>query len=246
MHFPVYVLHVKTGFEDRERSIQRQFAELKIPFEWVLDFDIDDIDENVLERYRNPERHLRPDEISCCLKHLSAWDRIARAGEGGGLVLEDDVLLDGKRFETILHRALDELRRRHGASGCICLGDGCALHVPWTKTRRGTYLYPADLMRASDSYWIDQDTAVALKHWVDAHGFTLPADHLIETILRELSRPLFWLEPTVVHQGSHSGVFKSMIQLNDDGFLKKRHEFWVKKIRRKYIYPLLGIDPRRR
>jgi predicted transcriptional regulator len=49
-----------------------------------------------------------------------------------------------------------------------------------------------------------------------------------------------------VHQGSHSGVFKSMIQLNDDGFLKKRHEFWVKKIRRKYIYPLLGIDPRRR
>lgn len=246
MNFPVFVLHVKTGFEDRERSIQRQFDDLRIPFQWILDFDIDDIDERVLARYRHPERHLRPDEISCCLKHRAAWERIDESGAEGGLVLEDDVLLDAGNFEATLASALDEFRRLHAASGCICLGDGCALHVPWTKTRRGTYLYPADLMRASDSYWIDRPTAVALKRWVDARGLTLPADHLIETILKELGIPLFWMEPTIVHQGSHSGVFRSMIQLNDEGLLKKKHEFWIKKIRRKYIYPLLGIDPRHR
>ncbi len=243
---PAYVLHVKTGFEDREESIRRQFEALGIAFEWVLDFDIPEIDPAVLARFGNPQHRLRPDEISCCLKHRAAWERIIHSGAGAGLVLEDDVLLDRHAFGRILALALDELGRRHGASGCICLGDGCALHVPWTRTRRGTLLYPAGLMRASDSYWIDRRSAAALRARVDARGFCLPADHLIGTLLQELGIPLFWLEPTIVHQGSHSGVFKSTIQRDDEGLLNKHLEFWIKKIRRKYIYPLLGIDPRYR
>ena len=36
LNYPCYVLHVKKGYEDRERSIAAQFAELGQPFEWLL------------------------------------------------------------------------------------------------------------------------------------------------------------------------------------------------------------------
>ena len=244
MDDPVYVLHVKKGFEDREQSIRRQFAALQTHFEWVLEFDIPEIDAGILDRYRNPQDHLRIEEISCCLKHLSAWGRIAHSEAEGGLILEDDALLDTRRFGRLLDLAIAEFKRLHAGTGCICLGDGCAMHVPWTRKKRGTYLYRAGQMRAADSYWISRQTAALLHRRVEANGFTLPADHLITAMLKELEVPLFWLEPTIVTQGSHCGVFNSIIQLNDIGFINKKYEFLIKKIRRKYIYPLLGIDPR--
>jgi len=244
MKFPVYVIHVRTGADDREESIIRQFGGLNIPFEWVLDYDICEINGQILNKYKNPEKNLRLDEISCCLKHKSAWEKIGESHSDGGLIFEDDVILDKRDFFSHFNIAIEEFAGLGSDVGCICIGDGCAMHVPWTKTRRGIHIYPAGQMRAADSYWISRKAARLLNHWVDDHGFSLPADHLLTKSLNNLGVPIFWLEPTIVRQGSHDGVFKSTIQLNDEGILHKKYEFLIKKIRRKYIYPLFGIDPR--
>ena len=93
MDYPSYVLHVKKGFEDREKSIIEQFAKLGMPFEWILDFDIPEITEGVLTKYKYHGSLLRDTELSCCLKHITAWGKIASGNHSGGFIFEDDALI---------------------------------------------------------------------------------------------------------------------------------------------------------
>lgn len=238
-----YVLHVKQGYEERARNINKQFARLGLDLRWILEHDIPEISPDTLQAYRY-HGSLRPQEISCCLKHISVWEQIAHAPEAGGIVFEDDVLLDLHNFLPVSKAALAEFRAtRPGQPGCICFGDGCALYVPWTKKQPGRMLYPAEYVRAADSYWLSRETAARMVDWVRSHGFARPADHLIDQICAKLAIPIFWTDPTVVSQGTHIGRFQSGIQTQEHcpKMIKKIEWLW-KKTRRKYLYPLLGMD----
>lgn len=245
MDNPCYVIHVKKGYEERERSVVEQFAALGLDFQWVLDHDIPDLTPEILSRYGYHGTKLRPAEISCSLKHLAAWERIAAADRPGGFVFEDDVLLDLTKFKAVAAAALAEFAAGGGGAGYLSLGDGCALYVPWTKLRRGHYLYPAEQVRATDSYYLTREAARRMLEAVGREGFYLPADHLINRLCHQLAVPILWLSPTVVSQGSHTGHFASQIQDWDRGELKEKVKWLVKKFRRKYLYPLLGEDPRK-
>lgn len=245
MAHPCYVIHVKKGYEERERSIVAQFAALGLAFDWVLDHDIPDLSPEVLARQGYRGGKLRPAEISCSLKHIAAWERIAAADSPGAFVFEDDVLLDLGRFQAVTAAALAEFAAGGGGAGYLSLGDGCALYVPWTKQRRGQYLYPAEQVRATDSYYLTRAAARLMLATVRREGFFLPADHLINRLCHQLAIPILWLAPTVVSQGSHTGRFASQIQSWDRGELKEKVKWLIKKCRRKYLYPLLGDDQRR-
>jgi glycosyl transferase family 25 len=238
-----YIIHVKKGFEQREKSIIDQFAALDLPFEWVLEHDKNELTDDILAAYKYSGA-LKGEEISCSLKHIAAWEKIASGRPDAGFVFEDDVLINRKKFKPFIEEALAEFHRAWKDCGCISLGDGMALHVPWTKRKKGRRLYRADHIRAADSYWINKETARRRVEWVKDNGFTLPADHLINTIDARLNIPILWLEPTVVSQGSHTGLFPSSIQAQDRGTMGDRIEWMVKKFRRKYLFPLLGIDLR--
>ena len=245
MDYQCYVLHVKRGYEDREASIIHQFKRLGLEFEWVLEHDKDELDPAVLDVYGYWQTDMPPEAISCSLKHIAAWERIAAGQAAGGLVLEDDVLIDVQHFETVVHDCLAELQRDWLGRGCICFGDGGALYVPWTKIKKGRRLYRAEFARMGDSYWIDRQTAVMRLDWLRQNGFTKPADHLIDTIDRALGLPILWSVPTVVSQGSHTGLFRSSIQRKEKTGWWKRLEWILKVTRRKYLYPLLGKDLRK-
>ena len=212
-------------------------------FEWVLEHDKHELPPEVLDRY-GYHGDLPPEAISCSMKHIAAWERIAAGKEAGGLVLEDDALIDVARFETIVGACLEELQRAWGGRGCICFGNGCAMFVPWTQLKKGQHLYRARVVRATDSYWIDRQTASQRLAWIARNGFFQPADHLIDTIDADLGSPILWSEPTIVTQGSHIGLFGSSIQLADTTGWWKRLEWTLKVARRKYLYPLLGKDLR--
>jgi len=238
-----YVLHVKKGYEDREESIKRQFADLGMEFEWILDFDVPELDDETLKHYGYHGTELSMAEISCSMKHIAAWKKIAADGPPGGFVFEDDIILSA-RFGKIVPNALAELERNHGGRACMSLGDGCAMFVPWTKTSKNRLLYPAEQVRAADSYYLSADAAVEMVKYVRKKGFFLPADHLINRLCHELAIPILWLAPTIVSQGSHTGRFRSALQTWDKGGLKERLKWLTKKFRRKYLYPLLGRDER--
>ncbi|NTV14348.1 MAG: glycosyltransferase family 25 protein [Desulfobulbaceae bacterium] len=245
MDYHCYVVHVKKGYEERERSIVEQFARLGLEFEWLLDYDIPDLTPELLRRYGYQGNKLRPAEISCSLKHIAAWERIAASARPGALVFEDDVLLDRRRFQAVAAAAIAEFSAGSEAAGYLSLGDGCALYVPWTKLRRGRYLYQAEQVRATDSYFLTRTAAVRMLELVGREGFYLPADHLINRLCHQLSIPILWVSPTVVSQGSHTGRFASQIQTWDRGEFKEKVKWLLKKFRRKYLYPLRGEDPRR-
>ncbi len=238
-----YVIHVRKGYEDREESIKRQFSALGLEFEWILDFDIPELDRDTLESYGYTGKRLNPAEISCSMKHIRAWERIAADKGAGGFVFEDDVIIAAS-ITTTAAAALRELESRHNGRGYISLGDGCAMFVPWTKREKGRLLYPAEQVRATDSYFLSREAAAGMIDHIGKNGFFLPADHLINHLCHCLAIPILWLEPTVVTQGSHTGRFRSTIQPWDRGGLKEKLKWRIKKFRRKYIYPLLGRDER--
>ena len=73
-----YVLHVKKGFEDREKSIIEQFSRLGMSFEQILDYDKEEINPGFLETYKYGG-NFNIEAIFCALKHISAWEQIAQA-----------------------------------------------------------------------------------------------------------------------------------------------------------------------
>ncbi len=244
MESPCYVLHVKKGFEERELSICSQFSRLGQPFAWLTDYDIDEINPEVLRRFGYHGSALRPSEISCCLKHISAWERIAAGEAEGALVFEDDILIDLSRFKQVTAAAISEFHRQNEALGYLSLGDGCCMYVPWPQLRPGRFLYPAQVVRAADSYFLTRTAARLMLDLLGRDGFSLPADHLINRFCHELAIPIFWVEPTVVSQGSHTGRFASSLKSSDRGGGKEKLKWIVKKFRRKYLYPIFGVDLR--
>lgn len=241
MKYSTYVLHVKKGYEEREKSILEQFSILDQPFEWILEHDKTDITPEILDKYQY-SGDFNIEAVSCSLKHICVWERIAQGDHDGAFVFEDDVLIDLDRFKQVSRKALAEYHERWPGCGYISLGSGCALYVPWTKKRKNTLLYPAGYVRATDSYWINRETAQKMVQWIGENGFAKPADHLIDQVCSELNIPIFWLEPTLVNQGSHTGLFASSIQTLERGKLFDRLEWKIKIFRRKYLYPLIGKD----
>jgi len=244
LNYPCYVLHVKKGYEDRERSIVSQFAALDQPFEWLLDYDIPDLTPEIVAHYGYNGIKLRPSEISCSLKHITAWERLVASSAQGGIVFEDDVILDQRQFVNVAVEAIVEFASG-GDVGCLSLGDGYGLYVPWTKLQRGRYLYPAEQVRGGDCYFLTRSAAAMMLDLVGREGFYLPADHLINRLCHQLDIPIFWVAPTLAKQGSHTGLFSSMIQTEVRGGLKGKLFWAIKKFRRKFIYPLLGVDQRK-
>lgn len=245
MEYKCYVLHVKKGYEDREKSIIDQFSRIGIPFEWVLDHDREEITPDLLAKYQY-KGDMTLAEISCSLKHIRAWELIAQGNAPGGIVFEDDCLIDIDKFQTICRNFLREYHANCPGCGYVSLGSGSTLYVPWTKKQKNKLLYLAEYTRTADAYWINLETAVKMVQWIKGNGIDRPADHLIDRITIDLNIPIFWLAPTLVDQGSHTGVFRSSIQRMGQGKVIDRLMWLIKLVRRKYLYPLLGIDLRKK
>lgn len=241
MEATCFILHVKKGFEKREKSITEQFSMLDMPFEWILDHDKHEITYKVLQQYKY-SGSLKKEAISCSLKHIKAWEMIAKKNCKGAFVFEDDVLINIKKFKKVTQKAFGEFNEKRKKFAYISLGSGCALYVPWTNKKKNKALYPAEHVRATDSYWITRQTAQKMVQWIEENGFWLPADHLIDRICTEMNIPILWLEPTIVNQGSHTGLFQSSIQNLERGRFTDKIGWKVKILRRKYLYPLMGID----
>ncbi len=239
-----YVLHVKKGFEERGKSIVEQFSRLDMHFEWILDHDKDEITPQILKKYKY-SGNLKKEEISCSLKHICAWEQIVSGKNDEAIVFEDDVFIDKKNFKLVIQQAVEEFHTKWQGYGYISLGSGCALYVPWTKKQKNKRLYLAEQVRAADSYWISKKTAGMMLQWIEKNGFSLPADHLIDKICSQLKIPILWLDPTIVNQGSHTGLFSSSIQNLERGKFTDRMGWKIKIFRRKYLYPLMGIDLRK-
>ena len=210
---PVLVAHVKHGFEDRRRSIERQFRDLGIPFEFMLDGDIPDIDAEMSARWFDPRFPLGPAQ-SCACKHLLMYERIVKAGWEGALILEDDIfLLEG--FAPAFEASLQELRRQDGAVlGAAWISYENTGHVvpPRQEMKQGQMLYRSTTTRCTGAYYIGFAAASALLHEASTRKVDKPIDCWVEDMVPILPDRLqiYWCHPAIAEQGSMNGRFDSM------------------------------------
>jgi glycosyl transferase family 25 len=235
----VYVIHVRHGAEDRAASIERQLGLLGLDFEYVLDGDRDQLTPDLVARWFRGRMADPTAETSCAFKHLTACERIVRDGYAGALVLEDDILLS-PGFVAGLNRSLAELRSRPDATpeiSCISLENtGLETLVP---PPAGRTLVPADHGRAAGAYFLSRGAAERLLRRAGAERLDEPIDHFQNRLARTGEVQMWWRHPAIAEQGSHNGMFHSML-VPDRGGPLRRLKWLARKTWQQEVRPVLA------
>lgn len=210
---PVLVAHVKHGYEKRRESIERQLGALGMPFRFMLDGDIPDIDAELSSRWFADSFTISPAQ-SCACKHLFMYERIVKAGWTGALILEDDILL-AKNFVSVFHQSLEELRRWNDPAletAWISYENSTLNVPPRSELRAGQLLYRATQTRCAGAYYIGAGAAATLLQAASSIKVDKPIDHWVNDMARRMPEGLqiHWCHPAVAEQGSMNGRFASM------------------------------------
>jgi GR25 family glycosyltransferase involved in LPS biosynthesis len=217
----VYVIHVRNGAEDRAASIELQLARLGIEFEYVLDGDCDQLTPEVMARWFRGPMATPTAESSCAFKHLTACERLVRDGRDAALVLEDDIMLPAG-FVADLNRSIAELRTRSDTTpgiGCISLENTGLETFPPPPT--GQTLVRADHGRAAGAYWLARGAAERLLRRAGTDRLQEPIDHFQNRLARTGEMEMWWRHPAIAEQGSHNGMFTSLLAPGRGGPLRR-------------------------
>lgn len=212
----VYVLHCKSGYEDRDLSIQTQFARHGINFEYILDWDVSDLTEEETRRFAPC---LTRTSVSVCMKHFEAMRKTVSLGFTNCLVFEDDIFLFRDFILKIEQIALEASKL--AGPYVIYLSNSCNKYTPRSRRTPNRHLYENDHSRAADAYLISADACQKRLTWLESHSVALPIDHLYTAIDREIGIKQYWAENPVCEQGSMSGLFPSAIDNHYSLFVQR-------------------------
>lgn len=150
-------------------------------------------------------------EIATTLEHARVWDNCIQKKYNRVLILEDDVLFVpnfAERWNSYSKEILSDAE-------IISIGDGFDMHIdkaPYNITitsEKHFYKNPLHHMRCSDSYVITMD---ACKKILSTFlPFALPIDWELNYQLALHDIQVYWLEPTLVRQGTWTGAYPSLV-----------------------------------
>jgi glycosyl transferase, family 25 len=210
----VFVAHVKSGYESRRKSIDRQFSRLRIDFEYLLDGDIADITGEIKNRWFCPSLIASPKAMSCTCKHLMIYEKMVACGTQGALIFEDDIFLvdDFVAQYNLATRELFEREDIDSDRAWISYENSTLRYPPKSTLRPSQRLYRAREPRCTGAYYIGAGAAKGILRIADTERADRPIDCFVEVIANRKDSPvdLYWCHPTIAEQGSMSGVFQSM------------------------------------
>ncbi|GEM_PF-141780 len=229
---PAYVVHSKS-LPERSAHIQRELDRVGIPFEWVLDFEVDEITPEVDARYFEPGAPLSMRQKSCALKHVVAMQRIRDRKHDLALIFEDDAQLVpdfAERLEQVLAEAERWPRPR-----ILHLGAATNFYTPARDLRPGQTVYAGNRVRNMEAYVLGAQEAAARLDWIAAHPMREPVDIALNEGDPAMGIPFLWPEPPLAEQGSLNGVFESSLSTKGHSQLHLRVQFAVQKFSRRYL-----------
>jgi glycosyl transferase, family 25 len=200
----VYVLSVKT-FSDRITHISNELSKHNIDFEFIFDFDVDDIKEQDLAKFSPSNMKLA--HKSLVLKNICTWEKIVQNNIGRALILEDDAILNEDFREKIqaIIKAADEL-----PPGYLIFLGGADTKLPADFLNHPSPLVPRRITTA-DGLIIDHTIAKRRLEWLKKNKITLPADGLMCKIDEDIKLPHYWPKQAIVQQASCTGQFKTTL-----------------------------------
>lgn len=210
----IFVLHY-TPLKERKAFILEQFVKEGMSAKFIETSDREVLTAEDLKRFDIEK--LKMSEISCSMKHFDAYSAIQT---DYALILEDDVIL-AEGFNTTLQTYISQLPNDFDM---LFIGSGCNLHIPASITQNsGTNVFLKDnfpskgggagATRCTDSYVITKKCAQKLLRLKNRNGpIQKPMGWWMNIMIRNHSMKVFWAEPTIVTQGSQTGVFQTTIQ----------------------------------
>lgn len=212
MEFPkIFVLHVKSGYEDRARHIEKTMARLGLEFEYILDGDMCDLTAECLDRYFTGDMHAVTPATSCGMKHILAYERIVAGNLPGALILEDDMFLSPK-FPALVMRTLAQAGD-FSAGKPVWIGyEASGLKfIPRSRRKKGIHIYRADELQCTGAYYINRECARLLLDRISEDKCPTVFDWHVTRLCRETGFHLYWAHPVLAEQGSHTGRMQSSI-----------------------------------
>jgi GR25 family glycosyltransferase involved in LPS biosynthesis len=212
----IFVLHY-SKLVDRKKHILEQFQRLGITnFEFIEKYDKDELKPEDITIFRK-DLSMTTSVISLTLKHLYAYSLVKELYPAA-LILEDDVIL-ADNFLTKLTRYISELPDSYDM---LFIGDACDLHIEESRLMPNKYVYEKCLYptgwggqgatRATDSYVISRQFAIKMFNYIKGLNNADPrADFFLNKALVDIDANVYWAEPTLVTQGTSTGLFKSSI-----------------------------------
>ncbi len=213
----VFVLHVKQGYEDRARHMERTLAAHGIVFEYMLDGDMTELTPELQQRFFGSAGTPTPHK-SCAAKHLLTYEKIVRENIPYALIFEDDMFIT-KQFDRTFDSALREMMQRHGESEPFLVGfeATCMGFVPRSQRVKGQVAYPGRFLQCLGCYLVNKAFAQAILTAAETEKCTRPVDLWINEFRHKTDDSgkglfhLYWSHPVVAVQGSHMGKFTSSI-----------------------------------
>jgi glycosyl transferase family 25 len=210
----IFVIHYNKLVE-RKAHILKLFKLHKI-----TDYEFVEIDRDELVNHDTSmfDKRYNAAQIAIALSHMYAYRQIAEKYDSG-LIFEDDIILDPfftKKFNKIIGQLPDNYDMCFIGSG-----GGVGLHIEPDKIVHGKYVYKKCLeetlwggggaTRCTDSYVVSKKCAQTICKYVDnlPYKINVAVDWWLNTVARDNKLKVYWAEPTIVTQGTNSGLFVS-------------------------------------
>jgi glycosyl transferase family 25 len=234
----VFVLSVRT-FEDRIKHVKQQMALHQIPYQFIFEFDIPELNTELLLNTFETENVLDRPQQSLVLKHIHAWRLCVENNFKNILVFEDDVILKPD-FVRRLNTAVYELEKKQNPY-LLFLG-GADTKVP------DAFLLSSDdiieqPIATSEAYVTNFIASKRRIEWLNNHKVKLPSDFLLRTMDPLCGIVQYWMKEHIAEQGSVTGVFESSLdrQRRKHSFLFNYLRYQWQKINRKKLRKMYAI-----
>ncbi|BDY13443.1 glycosyltransferase family 25 protein [Hydrogenimonas cancrithermarum] len=209
----VYVIHVRKGYEERKKHIDKHLPQRDIPhFNYILDGDISDLTDDIIEKHFAKGDIFKEGKaaMSCTYKHILVYREMVQKEIPYALVFEDDVILK-KNFRKKLTRYLKDFTET--APFLINIEEAFE-YVPLYFRKRDKYLYKAKKTKRTGAYIVNLEAAKKMLEFLELNKYDYPIDHMHTKMSQHGFIDIYWLQPPLALQGSKNGMFDSFLSGN--------------------------------
>lgn len=220
----IYLIHY-TPLKERKQFQLEQLNYLSLEnIVFIENYDKENL--SIEDLIKFDKKKISLGKISLFRKQLYTMELIQESKFDYNLILEDDAILD-KDFASKLTLALKQLPEDYDM---LFLGDCCNLHIESSKIKPDQFIYlkcreptaPASkgASRCTDSIIVSKECAKKICNTyknmnvsISENRINLPIDFWLNNIIRDLELNIYWMEPTIVTQGTETknGKFKSSL-----------------------------------
>ena len=215
----IFVLHY-SKLTNRKEHILDQFKKHDIrEFTFIENFDKDEITEDQCPDFDQHYITNKRSRLSLHMKHIYAYKLMITENIDEALIFEDDVILS----DDFMNKLTNYMTQVPTDYDMVFIGDGCQLHIPTSELVPNQNIYKKCIdtndegyggaTRCTDSYVIHNRCAKKICDYMTNLKYKInsPVDWWLNVAARDNNLSVYWTEPTIVTQGTHTGLFPTSL-----------------------------------